>query len=76
MLKLKIGDWVNVRDRGEGPGRVTQVIGEYFRANFLKEDGVEYCIDLVPTLHIKEIVSDPAEIEILEKEYKGEYEAI
>ena len=70
-MKLKVGDWVNVKNYGDGPGRVRQLIGEYFRANFLKEDGVEYSADLIPTLHIEKIITNPTEIEELEKEYNG-----
>jgi hypothetical protein len=41
-MKLKPGNWALVRGRDLGPGRITQIIGKHFRAEFLVEDGVEY----------------------------------
>ncbi len=74
-MNLKPGSWVWVKGWSE-PGRVTQIIGKYFRADFLKEDGVEYCLDLIPATDIKKIITDKKEVELLEKEHKGELELI
>jgi len=75
---LKIGDWVNVRGRDDGPGRIREISGKYFKADFLKEDAdnktgscVECNDDKIPISDIEKIIWDSTKIEELEKEYNG-----
>lgn len=76
-MKLIPGkSWVVIRSRDLGPGRIDKLIGNFFRANFLVEDGVEYCCDLIPITDIEKIITNKEEVEMLEKEYKGELELI
>lgn len=76
QMQIKIGDWVKVDGRGQGPGKVTELAGAFFKADFLVENGVETCSEPVPVTRIESVITDRKEIERLEKEYVGEFSPI
>jgi hypothetical protein len=72
----KVGDWVSCSGR-ESHGKVTQVSGNKFKAYFFGEpngDGtssIEGDFEWIEMKNIEGIVSDPNQLNILEKELSG-----
>lgn len=71
-MDLRLENWVLVRGRDLGPGRISRIIGKYFMADFLVEDGVECCPDLIPVADIEKVVTDKKEVKVLENEFWGQ----